>query len=120
MQGTSFTNTLCDTKSTPTRGLPLASGFAENVAIGGRPRTWPCGVAVAAVEAAVRGGCELGKATVRPSGFWPYCTGWNNLDAHVGRRTASPRCRSRGLRDRPATVARDAHSQSHLKRDGGF
>lgn len=33
-----------------------------------------------AVEATVRGGCALGKATVRPSGFWPYCTGWNNLD----------------------------------------
>lgn len=58
-----------------TRGLPFASGFAENVAIGGRPRTWPCGAAVAAAEAAVLGGCMLGKATVRPSGFWPYCTG---------------------------------------------
>lgn len=72
-----------------TCSIPLASGFAENVAIGGRPRTWPCGVAVAAAEVAVRGGCALGKATVRPSGFWPYCTGWNNLEARVRARTPS-------------------------------
>lgn len=64
-----------------TQDTPLASGLAENVAMGGRPRPWLCGVAVAAVEVAVRGGCALGNATVRPSGFWPYCTGWNNLDA---------------------------------------
>lgn len=71
MRGVSSTNTPRGAESPPTRGLPLASGFAENVAIGGRPRTWPCGVAVATVEVAVRGGWVLGNATVRPSGFWP-------------------------------------------------
>jgi hypothetical protein len=55
--------------------IPFESGLAENVAIGGRPRTWPCGAAAAALVGAVRGGCVLGNATVRPSGFWPYCTG---------------------------------------------
>lgn len=43
---------------------------------------------MAAAEVAVRGGCALGKATVRPSGFWPYCTGWNNLEARVRAGTA--------------------------------
>lgn len=42
---------------------------------------------MAAVEAAVRGGCVLGKATVRPSGFWPYGTGWNNLGVRTDRET---------------------------------
>lgn len=82
-RGISSTKTLCNAKHSPLRGIPFASGFAENVAMGGRPRTWPCGVAVAVAGVAVRGGCVLGKATVRPSGFWPYCTGWNNLDARV-------------------------------------
>lgn len=44
---------------------------------------------MAAAEVAVRGGCALGKATMRPSGFWPYCTGWNNLEARVRARTPS-------------------------------
>lgn len=55
--------------------IPFVSGLAEKVAIGGRPRTWPCGVAVDVLVFAIRGGCVLGNATVRPSGFWPYCTG---------------------------------------------
>lgn len=80
-----------------TQDTPLASGLAEKVAMGGRPRTWLCGVAVAAVEVAVRGRCVLGKATVRPSGFWPYCTGWNNLDAW-DRKTRQLQCRLGSIR----------------------
>lgn len=66
-------------------GLPWEVGAAVAVVTGDLPQVWADWLVI---EAAVLlaeelvGGRPLGAlviATRRPSGFVPYCTGWNNL-----------------------------------------